>query len=361
MYEYAFQNQILSPIAVTLLSVKASQDIVEPPLNQKAADVTIAVVSHNTRDLLERCLLSIAALGARETIVIDNASPDGSAEHIRTRFPDVRVIANTHNRGYGAAANQALQTARTPLVLLLNADTELRADCVQTLAREAARFPRAGILAPLILDPTGKPEPSCFPFPGTMDWLLENEPVATIVRRVPRLLARTVSLTPASATRPVPWVLGCALLLRREALDAIRGFDEKYFMYYEEVDLCRRIWDAGWEVRIVPDARVTHVGGASTSQYRAAMLIRHFESTLQYYRRNVSGTRLAFWLTLLWTKRVGLLLRDSALLVVKRDPDVRERLRDQRRAWLANLGFSTDMGHRRPGGDRDRRTQQDRV
>lgn len=104
-----------------------------------------------------------------------------------------------------------------------------------------------------------------------------------------------MSLRHADGPRRVPWVLGCAMLLRREALQTVGGFDEGYFMYYEEVDLCRRITDAGWEVHHTPEAQVMHVGGASTSQLRTIMMIRHFESTMRYYYRHYSGARLAFW------------------------------------------------------------------
>lgn len=304
------------------------------------ADVCVAVVNYNTRELLGRCLRSLTTEGAAEVIVVDNGSADGSVSYVREQFPGVDVIENATNVGYGAAANQAIGRTAAPLVLVLNADTEVRAGCIDALARSAARAPRAGIIAPAIVNRSGVEEPSCFPFPGTLGWLLENEPVAAVARRVPLLRKRAVSFQRHAEERPVPWALGCALLVRRGALDAVGGFDESYFMYYEEVDLSRRLADAGWEVRFTPDARVEHVGGASTSQARTAMLIRHFESTLRYYRRYHSGPRLAFWLTLLHAKRIALLARDSAQLLAETEPAERRRLREQCRAWSASLGLS---------------------
>ena len=300
-----------------------------------AADVCVAVVNYNTRELLARCLETVRSEGAANVVVVDNASKDGSAPYVRDRFPDVHVIDNKVNVGYGAAANQAMRHASRPFVLLLNADTEVQPGCVAALAMHAGRAPRAGIVAPAIVTTSGARESSYFPFPGTLDWLLENEPLAPLVRRLPPLKRRSVSFQPADRPRQVPWVMGCAMLLRREAVESMGGFDESYFMYYEEVDLCRRMADAGWEVHFTPEARVTHVGGASTSQYRTEMLIRHFQSTLQYYSRHYSGLRLGFWLTAMHVKRMALLARDSARLLKESDPVERRILEDQRKAWLA--------------------------
>ena len=300
-----------------------------------AADVCVAVVNYNTRELLGRCLETVLADGAAHVVVVDNASTDGSAPYARDRFPRVQVIENKANAGYGAAANQAVWQTAKPFVLLLNADTEIQRGCIAELMTHAGRSPRAGIVAPAIFTSSGNLECSYFPFPGTLDWLLENEPLAPLVRRLPPLKRRSVSFQPADQPRRVPWVMGCAMLLRREAMESVRGFDESYFMYYEEVDLCRRMADAGWEVHFTPTARVKHVGGASTSQYRTEMLIRHFQSTSQYYSRHYSGLRLGFWLTAMHVKRMALLARDSARLLKENDPVERRILEDQRRAWLA--------------------------
>lgn len=300
-----------------------------------AAGVCVAVVNYNTRELLARCLESVLSDGAAHVVVVDNASTDGSAPYVRDRFPRVQVIENEANVGYGAAANQAVRHTSHPFVLLLNADTKIQPGSVAALVTHAARSPRAGIVAPAIETTDGARECSYFPFPGTLDWLLENEPLAPLVKRLPPLKQRSVSFQPADRPRRVPWVVGCAMLLRREAVESMGGFDESYFMYYEEVDLCRRMADAGWEVHFTPAARVTHVGGASTSQYRTEMLIRHFQSTLQYYSRHYSGLRLGFWLTAMHVKRIALLARDSARLLKESDPVERRRLEDQRKAWLA--------------------------
>lgn len=314
--------------------------------------VAVVIVSYNTRELLARCLESLSGEGASETVVVDNGSTDGSAALVSERFPGVRVIANETNTGYGSAANAGIRGVSAPFVLLLNADTEVQPGCLAALARAAARAPQRAIIAPAIMDPSGTAEPSCFPFPGTLGWLLENEPLATVTRNVAPLMRRAASFRPRDTEHPVPWALGCALLIRRAALEEVGGFDESYFMYYEEVDLSRRLTDAGWQIWFTPEARVKHVGGASTSQARTAMLIRHFESTVQYYRRHHSGLRLALWLGVLRAKRLALLARDSAQLVVEREPAERERLRQQCRAWSAILRITPGPSGGNGGGAR---------
>jgi GT2 family glycosyltransferase len=310
-----------------------------PPMGTgySAADIAVAVVSYNTRDLLDRCVRSALAEGPASVVVVDNASSDGSAEHIRTHHPDVTVVANAHNVGYGAAANQALRHATAPLVLLLNADTELQAGCLAALAAFCSAEPRAGIVAPAIVNRTGEREPSVFPLPGSMAWLVENAPLAAVARRVPALRDRSVSLRELTTPQPVPWVMGCALLLRSDCMREVGGFDEDFFMYFEEVDLCHRVAEAGWRVFFTPDATVMHVGGASTSQVRTEMLVHHFRSTMRYYHRHHAGARLAFWVAAMRLKRVALLARDSARLLVEREPATRSRLVQQRDAWRESL------------------------
>jgi len=309
-----------------------------------AAHVAVAIVNYNTRDLLERCIQSILSERPATIVVIDNASPDGSAAFVRRRFPDVQVVANENNVGYGAALNQALEHTTAPLVLVLNADTELEPGCIATLAASCLEAPRAAIIAPAIVNRRGDHEVSAFPFPGTLGWLLENDPLAPIVRLIPPLARRSVSLRPIASPRTVPWVMGCAMLLRRECMQQVRGFDEDFFMYFEEVDLCRRVTDAGWEVFFDPRAVVMHVGGASTGQQRTVMTIQHFESTMRYYHRYFSGARLALWVAALRVKRVAMLARDSAHLLVERDPSERKRLRDRKLAWTSSLEVSRGYG-----------------
>lgn len=298
-------------------------------------DLAVVVVNYNTRELLVQCLSSVERELPDELIAIDNASSDGSQEWVREKFPDVTLLANSGNPGYAAAANEAMRATQAPFVLLLNADTKVVAGSLRAAVDYMISHPRAGLVGPLLRSTDGTRQRSIFPFPGTLAWLLENNPIGPILSVVPAARKRMLRFVEAEA-RTVPWVLGAAMLIRREAYDATSGFDESYFMYYEEVDFCFRLWEAGWEVHYAPTAEVVHVGAASTSQVRTAMAVRHFESTRRFYRRHYSGHRAGLWMGLMRFKMAFRLLRDSIALPFAKG-EQRRRLTEQLAAWRLTL------------------------
>ena len=298
-------------------------------------DLAVVVVNYNTRELLLQCLSSVVREAPEDLIAIDNASSDGSPQLVRERFPDVRLVANSGNPGYAAAANEAMRSTLAPFVLLLNADTKVVAGSLSAAVDYMLTHPRAGLVGPLLRSTDGTRQRSVFPFPGTLAWLLENNPIGPILSLFPSARRRMLRYAAAEA-RSVPWVLGAAMLIRREAYDATSGFDESYFMYYEEVDFCFRLWEAGWEVHYAPTAEVVHVGAASTSQVRTAMAVRHFESTRRFYRHHYSGLRAGIWMALMRFKMAFRLVRDSIALPFAKG-EQRRRLKEQLAAWRLTL------------------------
>lgn len=292
--------------------------------------IAVVVVNHDTREELRACLATLPP--GVETVVVDNASTDGSAEMVRAEFPAVRLLADGTNPGYGAAANRGVRACGAGYVLVLNSDTRLRPGALDALREHLDRSPRAALAGPGLLNPDGSPQASCFPFPGTLGWLLENDPVAPLAARVPGLRAKLLRVAPPREAAAVPWVLGAALAVRRSDFEAVGGFDESYFMYFEEVDLCRRLAAAGRETHFVPAAEVVHVGGASTSRVRAAMAVQHFRSTLRFYRRHYRGPRLAFWVGVMRAKMLFRLVRDGLALGLPH-PARRAALREDVAAW----------------------------
>ncbi|HEV2145819.1 MAG TPA: glycosyltransferase family 2 protein [Longimicrobiaceae bacterium] len=292
--------------------------------------VAAVVVNHNTRAHLRACLASLPR--GLPAVVVDNASTDGSPEMVRAEFPEALLLADGTNPGYGAAANRGVRACAAEHVLVLNSDTRLEPGAPEALRAYLDAHPRAAVAGPRLLNPDGSPQASCFPFPGTLAWFLENDPVAPLAARVPGLRDRLLCASPPRRATAVPWVLGAALAVRRSAFEAVGGFDEGYFMYFEEVDLCRRLASAGWETHFVPEARVAHVGAASTSQVRASMAVQHFRSTLRFYRRHYRGPRLAFWLGTMRAKMLFRLLRDGAASRVARSGR-RGALREDAAAW----------------------------
>jgi GT2 family glycosyltransferase len=245
-------------------------------------EIAAVVVNYNTRDLLRACLRSIHAERIAEVVVVDNASTDGSPEMVRSEFPEVRLIANAGNPGYGAGANQGIAATRAPCVLLLNSDTLLCPGSPSRLADRLDRHPRVAIAGPRLLNPDGTLQPSCFPYLTPFNVLVLNTWLNRFLRALPRYRP-TWRGTPSQDGH---WVKGAALAIRRVALDAMDGFDESYFMYAEELDLCHRLHCGGWEIHYAPEASVVHLEGASTDQNRHAMAERLFLSLEQFYRRH---------------------------------------------------------------------------
>lgn len=230
--------------------------------------VTVAIVSWNTRDLLRRCLESLApeaAGGGCEVWVVDNASTDGSAELVRSEFGWARLEAAGDNLGFGAAVNLVAQRTRTPWLAIANADVALRPGALAALLAAGAGDVRAGALAPRLVLPDGTTQHSVFSFPGVRAALI----IASGAGRVLRPLGeRVLMLGTFDPERPrrVPWAVAAFLLVRREAWDTVGGFDEQHWMYAEDLDLGWRLAQAGWHTRYVPDALVDHASGAAAQQ-----------------------------------------------------------------------------------------------
>jgi N-acetylglucosaminyl-diphospho-decaprenol L-rhamnosyltransferase len=253
----------------------------------------VVVVSYNTREHLRTCLESVLRDEPGMVVVVDNGSSDGSAEMVRTDFPSVRLLIDPRNRGYGAAANLGIRACDADHVLLLNSDTVLAKGTLSALGGYLDTHPRAGLAGPRLRYPDGALQPSCQPFLGTFQLALEKTPLARLLRRVRPLRERyLLSHSPHDRPRIVPWVIGAALAIRREAFEDVGGFDDAFFMYAEEVDLCYRLRQRGWEVHFAPVADVVHVGGASTSQQRLRMRARRSMSALHFYRTHYSPRRV---------------------------------------------------------------------
>ena len=258
----------------------------------------VTIVNYNTREHLRACLATVTVEAPSEVVVVDNASSDDSAAMVETEYPHVVLQVNNTNVGYGAAANQAIARCRAKYVLLLNPDTLLRPGTLMALNRYLDENPRAAIVGPRLVEADGTLQASCYPFPKPLDTFLENSTIAVVLGRsirryVPGLGKLYLRTWSHDRLRVVPWVKGAALAIRRTAFDAVRGFDESYFMYFEDADLCYRLRGAGWEIHFTPESTVVHVGGSSTRQCRAEMSVRLLASTLQFYQRHASRLRLA--------------------------------------------------------------------
>ena len=276
-------------------------------------DLSIVIVNWNVKELLRNCLHSLLDQPdpglTIEIIVVDSASSDGSPQMVRQEFPQVRLIASPENLGYAGGNNAGATAAQGRYLFLLNPDTMVRAGALTQLVGYMDAHPQAGALGPQLLWPDGAVQSSRRRFPtlGSLFWestLLGQWFPRNRYRQRYHVLDR-----PADETQPVDWVVGAAILIRRDAWLQVGPLDEAFFMYFEETDWCRRSAAAGWETHYLPTAQVVHFEGKSSGQVVAARTLRFQRSKLCYTRKYfgagwVAGLRLFLWLTFAfqWTE-----------------------------------------------------------
>ena len=299
--------------------------------------LSVAVVSHNTREYLRACLESALADGAEEVVVADTASTDGSVEMVRTSFPSVRLLPDRGNRGFGAAANQAVAACSAPSVLLLNADTVVHRGAITALAAYLDRHPTAGVLGPRLVNVDGSLQPSCFAMASALHEFLDLSNARAMLRHVPVVRDRYLATWKHDRSRVVPWVKGAALALRKQAFDAIGGFDESYVMYSEERDLCLNMRLHGWQTHFTPDATVAHVGGASTDQNWTKWAIHALVSRVTFYERHFSRRQVARVRAVMATAMIAKSARDLVWRTFTRDPARRRKLTESLLVWRTVL------------------------
>jgi len=254
-------------------------------------DLSIVIVSWNTREVLRGCLASVF----RETrdvdfevIVVDNAGSDGTLEMLAADFPAVRVLANPANRGFAAANNQGIALARGRFVLLLNSDTIVLDGALQRAVRAAEAAPGAGVVGCRLLNADGSLQPSAFQAPSLSNLLLTLLHLPGLFPRSRWLGKERMTWWPHDDTREVEVAVGAFMLARREAIAQVGGMDEQFFMYGEEVDWCLRMKRAGWCVLFTAEAEIIHLGGASSQLVGDVMFLQNHGSVLLLVRKHRS-------------------------------------------------------------------------
>ncbi|HEX2040398.1 MAG TPA: glycosyltransferase family 2 protein [Acidimicrobiales bacterium] len=260
-------------------------------MNRPAARVAAVVVNFNTRDHLVECVRSLRKAGVEEIVVVDNDSHDGSGEALAAADREARFLPTGANLGFGRAANRGAEVAQADYILVCNPDLTVDPDAVDILAEVLDRRPGTAVVGPRIVDPDGTTYPSPRVFPGLLDavghaFLGYVAPRNRFTRRY-----RMLDVDRDVPAVDVDWVSGSCFLARRSAWDALGGFDEGYFMYAEDVDLCWRAHRAGWQVAFEPAARVTHVQGVSTARRPYRMIAEHHRSLLRFSARTTEGPR----------------------------------------------------------------------
>ncbi len=282
------------------------------------ADVSILIVSYNTRELLTDCLTTLLAeptpsTGAADSvefdvIVLDNASNDGSADAIAAQFPQVKLIRSTSNLGWGRAINRASAHNGSPYLLFLNPDAKPVGHAVPELVRFAMAHPGHGLYSGRTLRPDGTDDNfSCWGLPTLWSLACYATGLSTVLRGQRWANPEGLPDYDRRSVREVPAVSGCMMLVERELFEQLGGFDPRYFLYSEDVDLSARARRLGARPLIYPGAAVTHVGGASSTSVGQRIKLLRGKST--YVRQHWSGWRQRLGVGLL---AVGVALRATA-------------------------------------------------
>lgn len=261
-------------------------------------DLSLIIVSWNVVDLLRSCLRSILDGDGLtlQIIVVDSASADESVEMVRQEFPQVECIACTANVGFPRGNNIGLELATGRYVMLLNPDTEVIGDALEQLVKYMDEHPEVGVVGPQLLNSDGSVQSSRRRFPSLATGMFESTWLQDLAPA--NMMADYYVLDVADdQTAAVDWVVGAALLTRLDIVREIGGLDEAYFMYSEELDWCRRIKQAGWEVVYFPAAQIIHHYGKSSEQASTQRHINFNRAKLRYYRK-YHGRWAAAWLRL---------------------------------------------------------------
>jgi GT2 family glycosyltransferase len=251
--------------------------------------VSIIIVSWNTREILRDCLRTVYEQTTDvefEVIVVDNASEDGSVDMVETAFPQTILIANTTNRGFAAANNQGMETAKGRYVLLLNSDTLVLDGAIGKTVGFADAHTEAAAVACRVLNPDRTWQPTCFLFPSALNLLIGALYLNKLFPRNRFCGRERMTWWDGRDARAVDVVAGCFILVRREAIEQVGVLDESYFMYGEEADWCYRFRKAGWRVLFTPIAQIVHLGGVSSARIKGPMCLQLRGSILLFLRKH---------------------------------------------------------------------------
>ena len=267
-----------------------------------APQLSIVIVSFNTRADLERCLESLTTnppAVPHDIVVVDNASRDGSPEAVRARWPAIRVLVQSRNLGFAAANNIGIRATTGELVLLLNSDTLVPRGALDTLVTRLRERTEASVAGPRLVDAAGHVELSFGPMISPVAELRQKLVMLLHQRRFGPVSKRVERAT--STERFVDWVSGAALLVLRRDAEAVGLLDERYFLYTEDVDFCAAIRARGRRVLFTPAATITHLRGRSRATAPAPMNVAYRRSQIAFYEKH--HPRWAKWLRrYLWAK-----------------------------------------------------------
>lgn len=315
----------------------------------------VVVVSYNTCEFLRGCLLAlrrVADEGPFDIIVVDNGSTDGSCEMVRTEFPEVRLIALEKNIGFAQANNQAVRELSHSEILFLNPDTVVTRGAIERLRRTLDAHPQAAVVGGQLVTENGDLQPSSFAFPTLWREFLGFLPELKRIFHIRALASRVSKLVPRlwrgsyrwdPEARQVDSIAGACMIVRAEVFRQMQGFRQEFFLYHEELELCYRLREQGWEIWLEPRARVLHYEGQSSGARRfqlapAPVLEYRLKGMNYFWSKHYSRKSYAAWQLMVQT-----MLRFRAILykgVAGISNTERRRLFRERAEVLKNVAKS---------------------
>jgi GT2 family glycosyltransferase len=255
-------------------------------------DISVIIVGWNAKRYLELCLQSLADAPPRrsvEVIVVDNASSDGSAEMVEVKFPDVKLIRSNENLGFSKGNNVGIRQCQGRYIALVNPDVIVFPDCLDALADFLDQNPKVGNVGPRVLNPDMTMQSTCRRSPTLWNNLCSATGIATKFKNSKFFAGEHMFYFPHDRTLPVDVLVGCFSMIRRETFDEVGLLDEDLFMYGDDIDWCRRCWQAGWQVVFFPGAKAIHDRGKITAPYPVRFAVAQQNSVLHYWKKHHSS------------------------------------------------------------------------
>jgi len=291
--------------------------------------LSVVIICWNDLKVILDCISSVFAETSAidyEVIVTDNASSDGSVAAIRERFPNVRIVENTENGGFGKGNNAGIRVTEGEYVLILNPDTIIRDRALEKLIAYADRHPEAGAFGCRVLNRDGSVQLSAHPLPTLWTLLMKSLGLRWPGRLWAGFCSDSYPNWDGRSERQIGFQGGCCLLARGKLLKELGGFDERFFHQYEDADLCRQIWDSGRPVLFFPGAEITHIGGQNRGTYSIKVELEIERSVYRYFYKYY-GLKGIVWTR--YISIIGLATRHAAcqlLFGLRRDEISKSRL-----------------------------------
>lgn len=253
------------------------------------ADLSVIIINYNVKQLLRECLYSIYRNTKRinlEIIIVDNNSTDGSVDMVKSEFPEVKLIENCQNLGFAKANNQALKENKGRYVLLLNPDTVVLPNALDKMIEFMEANSQAGALGCKLLYPDGSLQRSCRSFPTLTTAFFENLGLEKFFPKNKLIAKYRMGYWDYNDVREVDQPMGSALMIRREVIEHVGFLDERFYMFFEEVDWCFRIKKRGWKIYFMPSAEIIHYGSQSARPSMPRMMILGYKSKHRFFRKH---------------------------------------------------------------------------